>query len=919
MIISHPYHQDGDPHLSLDNHSQVVADRVNRLLRSLPTRQRHCGKVLGYLHDFGKVTPQFQSYVHPEKQKRVVDDDRVFNHARLGALATEYALTSLGFAQQDVIAGTLAVAKHHQALPNGADYLHNTLDTTDAIHAQIDRIATECPSAANDLLSAATNNYTDGDNEIRWEDFVQTVRDGTLTGRLQAASGEKMSLTDEYVYAQNALPDGVYDRTLRYWSALTLADKSHAAGLSASGGDRLFGFDTLDRQPLDDYIEQLQSDSSSGKHTQLNQWREDARQQVLAGIHEWIGMDTPPSVATLTLPTGLGKTFTGTTAALTIRDHLLDQCGTPTPLVVYALPYTSIIEQTREQFESQDIWDTSPTESEFTVHHHLSKTVVSDGDEAEDNNAVFLGESWRSGVVLTTFVQLFESLTGPSNGASTKLSALDNAIVILDEPQALPKSWWDGIRREIEMLIAEFNTQFISMTATQPALFDPIDTISLLEAGARHTGGDCPRCSTGERSSHSRREFFEHATRVSYSLHDSALAHHPNSTAGFITHERAADHLLETATETGTSVLSVCNTIASSRQLTEDLMQSDQNVRHIGAAYQELLTQKQIGSGQTVGEITDMILRRCGVDVDDELSWDSDTDPGILVGTFNSRYRPVDRRVLLSVAETLTTAGLPFVFVSTQAIEAGVDISFRSVYRDIAPLDSIVQSAGRCNRSFEWGSRAGTVTIWTLAAPGEPSASDPQDRCPAELVYARDIDDHLQIIAETLASITSDTLVSPPTSIPDVTVATDGVSRYFDRLAEKSVATPEIRQEINNCLADRLQSRSLIQDYDTVDILIGVTESDRHRIEAIRTAYHDGNHQRAYSLLSECADIRVSVPVRGNEETLRSIPRVDHQSHDTEDGIQVLAFTGSHPTGEYDLADGGFTTSDTAVTDRFTI
>ena len=41
------------------------------------------------------------------------------------------------------------------------------------------------------------------------------------------------------------------------------------------------------------------------------------------------------------------------------------------------------------------------------------------------------------------------------------------------------------------------------------------------------------------------------------------------------------------------------------------------------------------------------------------------------------------------------------IIVTTQVVEAGVDISVDMIYRDMAPLDSIVQTAGRCNRSNE--------------------------------------------------------------------------------------------------------------------------------------------------------------------------------------------------------------------------
>lgn len=55
-------------------------------------------------------------------------------------------------------------------------------------------------------------------------------------------------------------------------------------------------------------------------------------------------------------------------------------------------------------------------------------------------------------------------------------------------------------------------------------------------------------------------------------------------------------------------------------------------------------------------------------------------------------------KVIENIRERLQN-GMPCRVVATQCIEAGVDLDFESVYRSLAPLDSIIQAAGRCNRS----------------------------------------------------------------------------------------------------------------------------------------------------------------------------------------------------------------------------
>lgn len=94
---------------------------------------------------------------------------------------------------------------------------------------------------------------------------------------------------------------------------------------------------------------------------------------------------------------------------------------------------------------------------------------------------------------------------------------------------------------------------------------------------------------------------------------------------------------------------------------------------------------------------------------------------------------PAHRKAVIeSICDALEKEAL-IIVSSTQLIEAGVDIDFPTVYRELAPLESIIQSAGRCNR--EGKNSKGDVYLFALIEPGEPSDEHESMTKFAKLLY----------------------------------------------------------------------------------------------------------------------------------------------------------------------------------------
>ena len=331
-----------------------------------------------------------------------------------------------------------------------------------------------------------------------------------------------------------------------------------------------------------------------------------------------------PGVFRLAVPTGGGKTLSGLAFALKhAEQHKHDR-------VIVAVPYTSIIEQTVNVYRS--IFG----EAAVLEHHSAAKATVDDEDaRSTQAQARLATQNWDSPLIVTTTVQLFESLFHNRTSRCRKLHNIVNSVIILDEVQTLPIGLLAPIVNLLQELAARYHVTVVLCTATQPALegkspylegFSNVRDIIEPQQAQNH---------------------FRQLSRVNYEIPDEPW---------------------------------------SWTQVANDI----QTHRHEQALI-ILNTRKDALE----------MMAALPVDEEDERLFHLST---LLCGAHR-------RKVLEAVRSRLKAEPpLPCWLVSTQVVEAGVDLDFPAVYRALGPLDRIVQAAGRCNR--EGNEKKGRVVVF---------------------------------------------------------------------------------------------------------------------------------------------------------------------------------------------------------------
>ncbi|MFC6764785.1 CRISPR-associated endonuclease Cas3'' [Natrinema soli] len=827
--ISHPAEAGNEATLLLD-HLNEVAGRAESVVSADATTiggdpLTEMTATVARCHDFGKATTWFQEYVVDKR-----DTSKRTNHSLFGAYLGYYVLDRLSYDSEDCLAAFVALAKHHGRLPDVENYVENVahFDNTSEASNERQQVVIEQVGNVDDhrrtFARLFVADVTGGNGS--WDEFAEEIDDEDDS--LFDTVHEHVSMFG-FGADRSAPSDEFYELLLQLWSGLILADKTVAAGIEDDDLDA----SEPDARTLSEYIADLGGDADEDSQADaLDTLRDEARDDVLDGVEQFRDSDT--SVATLTLPTGMGKTLTGLSAALALRNE--------GERVVYALPFTSVIDQVAD--ELTDVFDTDARDDLLTIHHHLAETVTKLGDPADDPDkharlAEMVAESWRSGMTLTTFVQLFESLVGPSNTQSMKLPALYDSVIVLDEPQALPMKWWKLVRRITTILTEEYDATIVAMTATQPVTNDGETTSQALFDEAFELVDDVDR-------------YFDHFERVEYDIHGSVLAF--DDTDASVDYETAGRTILDETIGTE-SALAICNTIDSATELTDVIGEREAVV--------------------DVGRCLELELDEDGSDVDalvERVETTLGSNERALVH-LSTRLRPRDRLVLIEATKRLTERDVPLVAVSTQLIEAGVDISFDRVYRDIAPIDSVVQAAGRCNRSFERD--CGTVTLWWLTPPAGTT------KTPAQAVY-----DSEGVSTISLTSRTLDAIGANDGTVAERTMTREAVQHYYGLVAGRNPGSPQYVEWVDEANGAELGALSLIGQRESVDVVVCRTDADRDLIDAMEIALDEFDYDAFGDRRDEAKEITVSLPIYSQDSTEAETVKDLKEFGDT--GLRVL-------------------------------
>lgn len=235
------------------------------------------------------------------------------------------------------------------------------------------------------------------------------------------------------------------------FSCLVDADSLDTEGFMNPEQSSLRGVHTTMEELLSKLEEHISHLKERSEETEVNRIRNYVQEQCVKESRRDAGFYS------LTVPTGGGKTLASVLWALhhAVRNRL--------HRVIIAIPYTSIIVQTAATLKA--------IFGEENVLEHHSNVNPDDIKNREQRERMQLAtENWDYPVIVTTNVQLFESLFSNKRSDCRKLHNIVKSVLILDEVQTLPLDFYKPIVHTLDTLCRLFDTSILFTTASQPVL-----------------------------------------------------------------------------------------------------------------------------------------------------------------------------------------------------------------------------------------------------------------------------------------------------------------------------------------------------------------------------------------------------------------------------------------------------------------
>jgi len=592
-LRAHTPNQKGEWH-SLQAHLQGVCQRAGRFAEAFGAP--NLSKALAYLHDLGKARAAFQDYLDAVASGQ---RDAGKPHAIWGAVVA-YLYVEKKKQRKGWEALALPVMGHHTGLPARGKAISKL---EEALSDKLEEALSERKEALEEVFNALK---TMG-RMATLEDLLQKALE-ELQAKVQGdCRTRRLKLEFLIRMAFSTLVDADYLDTEAHFSPETAHLRQRTYRL-----EELWNAFRRDQETL------LQRASPSP----VNQVRREVYEACLRAAK------LPPGLFRLTVPTGGGKTRSGLAFAL---KHA---CLHNLQRIVVAIPYTSIIDQTAEVYRGI-------LGEEAVLEHHSAYEPPLGEEQGEAVLRQRLAtENWDAPLVITTTVQLFESLFANRPSKMRKIHRLARSVILLDEVQTLPPELLEPTLEALRLLATPveeggYGATVVLSTATQPA-FEAIPTFKGFPI--REIVPNYP-------------EHFTRLERVEYEHREDPLSWQ------------------DLAEELGNrcQVMAVLNTRRDALALLKAL-EPDPDTFHL-----------------------------------------------------STLLCPAHRREILQEVRKRLEEGRPVRLVSTQVVEAGVDLDFPEVWRAVGPLDRVVQAAGRCNREGRLG-KGRVILFWPKEgiSPGGP-------------------------------------------------------------------------------------------------------------------------------------------------------------------------------------------------------